>query len=94
MKPTSNQILNSSGAWRPALATLAAVGAMALAGAASADNLKLDRAFNEPGNILIADQGNNRAIEVTRGDKIGKTFTAGGTANIVAFARRARLVLH
>ena len=42
----------------------------------------------ENGHILIADQGNNRAIEVTRGDKIVKTFTAGGTANIVAFASR------
>jgi hypothetical protein len=40
------------------------------------------------GHILIADQGNNRAIEVTRADKIVKTFTAGGTASIVAFASR------
>jgi hypothetical protein len=39
-------------------------------------------------HILIADQGNNRAIEVTRNDQIVKTFTAGGTANIVAFASR------
>jgi hypothetical protein len=42
----------------------------------------------ENGHILIADQGNNRAIEVTRGDVIVKTFTAGGTASIVAFASR------
>jgi hypothetical protein len=42
------------------------------------------------GHILIADQGNNRAIEVTRGDKIVRTFTAGGTANIVAFASRLK----
>jgi hypothetical protein len=42
----------------------------------------------ENGHILIADQGNNRAIEVTRGDHIVRTFTAGGTANIVAFASR------
>jgi hypothetical protein len=42
----------------------------------------------ENGHILIADQGNNRAIEVTRGDKIVRTFTAGGTANTVAFASR------
>jgi hypothetical protein len=40
------------------------------------------------GHILIADQGNNRAIEVTRGDKIFRTFTVGGTANTVAFASR------
>ena len=42
----------------------------------------------ENGHILIADQGNNRAIEVTGGDKIVRTFTAGGTANTVAFASR------
>ena len=40
------------------------------------------------GHILIADQGNNRAIEVTRHDQIVRTFTAGGTVNIVAFASR------
>jgi len=42
----------------------------------------------ENGHVLIADQGNNRAIEVTREDKIVRTFTAGGTASIVAFASR------
>jgi hypothetical protein len=42
----------------------------------------------ENGHILIADQGNNRAIEVTRGDQIVKTFSAGGTVSIVAFASR------
>jgi hypothetical protein len=40
------------------------------------------------GRILISDQNNNRAIEVTREDHIVKTFTAGGTVNIVAFASR------
>ena len=40
------------------------------------------------GHILIADQGNNRAIEVTRHDQIVKTFSAGGTVSIVAFASR------
>jgi hypothetical protein len=40
------------------------------------------------GNVLIADQGNNRAIEVTSSDQIVKTYTVGGTANIVAFASR------
>jgi hypothetical protein len=40
------------------------------------------------GHVLIADQGNNRAIEVTRGDVIVRTFTAGGTVSIVAFASR------
>jgi hypothetical protein len=42
----------------------------------------------ENGHILISDQGNNRAIEVTRDDRIAKSFSAGGTANIVAFASR------
>ena len=42
----------------------------------------------ENGYILITDQGNNRAIEVTREDAIVRTFTAGGTANTVAFASR------
>ena len=42
----------------------------------------------ENGNILITDENNNRAIEVTRDDRIHRTFTAGGTANIVAFASR------
>jgi hypothetical protein len=42
----------------------------------------------ENGHILIADENNSRAIEVTRDDQIVKTFTAGGTLNIVAFASR------
>jgi hypothetical protein len=40
------------------------------------------------GHILISDENNNRAIEVTRGDQIVQTFTAGGTASIVAFSSR------
>jgi hypothetical protein len=40
------------------------------------------------GHILISDQGNNRAIEVDRKKHIHATFTAGGTASIVAFASR------
>ena len=40
------------------------------------------------GHILISDQGNNRAIEVDRRKNILATFTAGGTASIVAFASR------
>jgi hypothetical protein len=44
----------------------------------------------ENGHILIADQGNNRAIEVTRRDHIVKMFSAGGTANTVAFASRLK----
>ncbi len=42
----------------------------------------------ENGNVLIADEGNNRAIEVRRDHAVIATFTAGGTANAVAFASR------
>jgi hypothetical protein len=42
------------------------------------------------GHILISDQGNNRAIEVDRHKNIRATFTAGGTASIVAFASRLK----
>src|SRR5260370_29984149 len=40
------------------------------------------------GNILIADENNNRAIEVTRDKTIVATFTAGGSTSGVAFASR------
>ena len=40
------------------------------------------------GHLLIADENNNRAIEVTRADQIVKTFTAGSTVGAVAFASR------
>lgn len=40
------------------------------------------------GHILIADESNNRAIEVNNDGMIVKTFTAGGTLNGVAFASR------
>jgi len=44
------------------------------------------------GNVLIADENNNRAIEVTHAygqpSVIVKTFTAGGTASGMAFASR------
>jgi hypothetical protein len=42
----------------------------------------------ENGHILIADENNNRAIEVTRDDQIVKTYTASGTLGAVAFASR------
>ncbi len=42
----------------------------------------------ENGHILISDENNNRALEVTRGDKIVKTFSAGGTVSILAFSSR------
>ena len=40
------------------------------------------------GDILIADENNNRAIEVSRAHQIVRTFTAGGTVSVVAFASR------
>jgi len=44
------------------------------------------------GNVLIADEGNNRAIEVTHvigsASMIVASFTAGGTAGAMAFASR------
>jgi hypothetical protein len=49
------------GAWCSLLTT---VGVMVLTSTASADNLKLNRHFNEYGNLLIADQFNNRVIEI------------------------------
>jgi hypothetical protein len=42
----------------------------------------------ENGNILIADENNNRAIEVTTDFQIVRQFTASGTLNGVAFASR------
>ena len=44
-------------------AAIIAIGVLALAGTASASLVKLSRHFNQPGNILIADQFNNRVIE-------------------------------
>jgi hypothetical protein len=42
----------------------------------------------ENGHILIADESNNRVIEVTPAGKIVKTFTEGGALNTAAFASR------
>lgn len=42
----------------------------------------------ENGNILIADENNNRAIEVTANNQIVKQFTAKDTLSGVAFASR------
>jgi hypothetical protein len=57
--------------------SLAAAGVLALAGTASAVNFNLDRDFNQPGNILIADQFNNRVIEITPAGKIVWSFGLG-----------------
>jgi hypothetical protein len=42
----------------------------------------------ENGHILIADEINNRVIEITPGGTIVKTFTEGGALNTAAFASR------
>jgi hypothetical protein len=56
-------------------------GAVVLLSASSllAADLHLNRAFNRPGNILIADQFNNRVIEVGGGGKIVWSFGLGPT---------------
>jgi len=42
----------------------------------------------ENGHILIADENNNRAIEVTRDHVVLRVFTAGGSLGACAFASR------
>jgi len=74
MKMKLNRILTSSGAW---CSVLTAVGVMALVSAAPAGNMRLNREFNEPGNILIADQFNNRVIEIDPSGKIVWSFGRG-----------------
>ena len=77
MKTIHNQILTGGGTW---CSVLTAIGVMALAGAASADNImRLNREFNRPGNILIADQFNNRVIEINRDGDIVWSFGRGPT---------------
>jgi len=40
------------------------------------------------GHVLIADENNNRVIEVTTGKQLVRQFTAGGTVSGAAFASR------
>jgi hypothetical protein len=68
---------------------LAGVGARCLAIALCAAGLPAAPAlaasdFNQPGNILITDQFNNRVIEVTRAGKIVWSFGAGGPSQCTA----------
>ena len=58
-------------------AALAAISVLALAGTAPADGMKLSRHFNQPGNILIADQFNNRVIEADTAGNIIWSFGLG-----------------
>jgi len=74
MKKQSNRIPGFSRDWH---IVLAAVGVMALASPALADKIKLNREFNQPGNLTIADQFNNRVIEIDPSGKIVWSFGLG-----------------
>jgi hypothetical protein len=74
MKMKQNRILTSSGAW---CSVLTAVGVLALASGTLADNMKPRSGFNQCGNILIADQFNNRVIETTPSGMIVWSFGLG-----------------
>lgn len=74
MKTKNINIMAFSGAWCSVLIT---IGVMVLANTVSADNPRLNREFNEPGNILIADQFNNRVIEVDKSGNIVWSFGRG-----------------
>ena len=74
MKNKQNKVLKSSGIL---YSVIIVVRAMALTCAASADNMFFNREFNEPGNILIADQFNNRVIEINPSGKIVWSFGHG-----------------
>src|ERR1019366_7956606 len=62
---------------RPLGATLAAASVLLLSHAASADSFRLSRDFNKAGNVLIADQFNNRVIEVGAAGNILWSFGLG-----------------
>jgi hypothetical protein len=49
--------------WVCVSSTVLVIGALTLGSRASAEDMRHHRGFNEPGNILIADQFNNRVIE-------------------------------
>ena len=74
MKTKNIHIMSFSGAWCSVLIT---IGVMVLANTVSADNPRLNREFNEPGNTLIADQFNNRVIEVDKSGNIVWSFGRG-----------------
>ena len=58
-------------------AALTAISALALAGNLSAKPVKVSHEFNEPGNLLISDQFNNRVIETAPDGTIVWTFGLG-----------------
>jgi len=59
------------------LTFIVATGIMALAAAVQAGDFRMDRGFNERGNILIADQFNNRVIEINEAGRILWSFGLG-----------------
>jgi hypothetical protein len=74
MNNTQKRILKSSGAW---CSILTAVGVLALAEGAAAGGVQSSRHFNQPGNILVADQFNNRVIEIDPAGNIVWSFGRG-----------------
>ncbi len=74
MIKNSNRLPTFSGAWRSGVI---AVGILTLTGAVSAPAAILNPQFNRPGNILIADQFNNRVIETTPAGHIVWSFGLG-----------------
>src|SRR5450759_5330735 len=59
------------------LALLACAGVLLAATPVLSEGFRLGRGFNRPGNILIADQFNNRVIEVNRAGEIIWSFGLG-----------------
>jgi hypothetical protein len=74
MKKITARNLTRSRDW---CSVLAAVGVFAFVGIMLADNMKFRREFNQPGNLLIADQFNNRVIEVSPEGEIVWSFGLG-----------------
>ena len=87
IKKKNHRILKSSGAWGLALA---AIGSLALAPTARANNLS--REFNQRGNLTIADQFNNRVIRVSPAGMIVASYglpLAGEPVNPYPFGNNA-----
>jgi hypothetical protein len=74
MKKTCNRIPGLGGC---GCSVAIVLGILIIAGTASADNVELNRGFNRPGNVLIADQFNNRVIEINPAGDIVWSFGRG-----------------